>query len=292
MLLIGCAPSEPVNVIDNQSCLQSEDLLGELITIPEGSFVKGAEPIYPEEAPSVRVHVEAFQIQVHEVTNQQFSEFVRETDYVTDAERGVLNGRDDAGSAVFTHPDSQQEKNQHWALERYANWRHPEGGDSSIDKRPLHPVVHVSKRDAEAYANWAGGRLPSEVEWEYAATLGLPDPNTPASGAYGESGARANTWQGVFPVIDLAEDGYAGIAPVGCFAPDRLGLYDMIGNVWEWTDTPFSESTHTLKGGSYLCANNFCRRYRPAARHPQETDFSSNHIGFRIVQDLPGTESD
>jgi len=115
-------------------------------------------------------------------------------------------------------------------------------------------------------------------------------PDVPTSGAYGDTGPRANTWQGVFPVVNLETDGFSGAAPVGCFPADRLGLHDMIGNVWEWTDTPFANGPHTLKGGSYLCADNFCRRYRPAARHPQETDFSTNHIGFRIVRDIAETE--
>ena len=114
-----------------------------------------------------------------------------------------------------------------------------------------------------------------------------PEPSDPASGAYRDGTPRANTWQGVFPVVDLGTDGFQGASPVGCFEPDQLGLYDMIGNVWEWTDTPYATARHTIKGGSFLCADNFCRRYRPAARQPQETDFSSNHIGFRIVRDLP-----
>lgn len=284
--LFACTPNGHVDETVQQACHLSHQDLGNFIDVPAGSFVKGAQALYPEEAPSVKLQVEAFRIQAHEVTNRQFADFVRATGYVTDAERGLQEGRGDAGSAVFTHPTTESGAQQQWALARTADWQHPEGRESSVQGRDLHPVVHISKRDAEAYAKWAGGRLPSEIEWEYAATLGLPDLSNPVSGAYSETGPRANTWQGVFPVVDLGDDGYTGIAPVGCYTPDRLGLYDMIGNVWEWTDTPFGEGTHTLKGGSYLCANNFCRRYRPAARHPQETDFSSNHIGFRIVQDV------
>ena len=290
-MISACAPGEPVASSNASVCLQPNDLAQQFVDVPAGSFLKGAEPLYPEEAPSVRVQVDAFRIQAHEVTNRQFADFVRATNYVTDAEQGVLAARADAGSAVFTHPATNQNEEQRWSLERLADWRRPDGQDSSVDERDLYPVIHVSKRDAEAYAAWAGGRLPSEVEWEYAATLGLPDPTDPISGAYGEAGPTANTWQGIFPVVDLAEDGHPGLAPIGCYDPDRLGLYDMIGNVWEWTDTPFGDGTHTLKGGSYLCANNFCRRYRPAARHPQETDFSSNHIGFRIVKDAVREES-
>lgn len=285
--LLSCTPtSAPASDIE-ATCALSSDEIGQFIDIAGGSFVKGAAPLYPEEAPTMRLQVQPFQIQTHEVTNQQFAAFVDATGYVTDAEQGVIDGREGAGSALFSHPQESTAPEQNWSLAATASWRHPEGTESSIDGRELHPVIHVSKRDAEAYAVWAGGRLPNEIEWEFAATLGLPDAADPMSGAYDDEGPRANTWQGIFPVADLATDGYRGIAPIGCFEPDRLGLYDMIGNVWEWTDTPFGEGTHTLKGGSFLCANNFCRRYRPAARHPQDTDFSSNHIGFRIVRDLP-----
>ena len=283
--LWGCAPTSAPE--QSATCAISGDQLGNFIDVSGGSFVKGAAPLYPEEEPTMRLQVSAFQIQTHEVTNQQFAAFVDATGYVTDAEQGVIDGRVGAGSALFSHPEVDQASEQNWALAETASWRQPMGAGSSIEGHELHPVIHVSKRDAEAYAEWAGGRLPNEVEWEFAATLGLPDANNSMSGAYDDEGPRANTWQGIFPVADLGTDGYRGIAPVGCFEPDRLGLYDMIGNVWEWTDTPFGDGTHTLKGGSFLCANNFCRRYRPAARHPQETDFSSNHIGFRIVRDLP-----
>jgi formylglycine-generating enzyme required for sulfatase activity len=172
-----------------------------------------------------------------------------------------------------------------WTLLKGATWRKPLGEQHVYVAEPNHPVVHVSLRDALAYAQWAGGRLPTELEWEYAASLGLADPNRPDSGAYDINGAPiANTWQGVFPIIDSGRDGFKGTSPVGCFAPSKMGLYDMLGNVWEWTDTPSSQSTHIIKGGSFLCANNFCKRYRPTARQSQEIDFSTNHIGFRIVK--------
>ncbi|MEL7054762.1 MAG: SUMF1/EgtB/PvdO family nonheme iron enzyme [Pseudomonadota bacterium] len=290
MALTACMPDSKGTAASPESCGLSLDQLGQFVQVPAGSFIKGAAPVYPEESPSLRLQVPAFEIQAHEVTHQQFAAFVEATGYVSDAEQGVIDGRDGAGSAVFTHPADGTERSQPWALVETADWRHPTGAETALEDRNLFPVIHVSKQDAEAYAEWAGGRLPSEIEWEYAANLGLPDPEDPVSGAYGTEGPRANTWQGVFPVADIGTDGHTGIAPVGCFESDQIGLYDMIGNVWEWTDTPFGAGTHTLKGGSYLCANNFCRRYRPAARHPQDTDFSSNHIGFRIVRDVTASD--
>ena len=266
------------------SCAISDDLVGTFAQLSPGSFIKGAQPVYPEEQPSQRLNVDTFWIQIHEVTNAQFAEFVEKTGYITEAEQGISAGRVGAGSAVFIHPGSGAQDTSTWTLDAAATWR-------SQSARPYAPVVHVTKNDAEAYAAWAGGRLPSEVEWEYAAQLGLPSSDDQNSGAYSDVGPRANTWQGIFPIADTGEDGFTGIADAGCFEPDALGLYDMIGNVWEWTDTPFSTGSHTIKGGSFLCADNFCRRYRPSARQPQESDFSSNHIGFRIVRDTPPVEN-
>ena len=283
--IASCTPSAATNNAVELECGLSTDQIGRFVSVPSGKFIKGAQPVYPEESPTLSLQVEGFWIQTHEVTNAQFSAFVEATNFVTDAEQGVLDGRLGAGSAVFSHPEMRAETDAPWRLAEDVSWRTPYGAASDRAVDPNAPVVHISKRDAEAYAAWAGGRLPTEVEWEYAATLGLPDPENASSGAYDESGPRANTWQGIFPISDIGADGFQGSAPVGCFQPDRIGLFDMIGNVWEWTDTPFGDGTHTMKGGSFLCADNFCRRYRPAARHPQETDFSSNHIGFRIVRD-------
>lgn len=286
-MLASCGSPDTPSADGLSVCPLSDLELGTFLEVPAGKFTKGADPYYPEESPSIDLQVEGFWIQRHEVTNGQFAAFVEATGYITDAEQGVLDGRDGAGSAVFRHPQARQDDEAPWTLLSAANWRSPLGEIKALADRRREPVVHVSKRDAEAYAMWAGGRLPSEVEWEYAATLGLPNGEESTSGAYGPDGPRANTWQGVFPIVDSAEDGFAGVAPVGCFDADQIGLHDMIGNVWEWTDTAFGPRTHTMKGGSYLCADNFCRRYRPAARQPQETDFSSSHIGFRIVRDSP-----
>ncbi|MDP3459167.1 MAG: SUMF1/EgtB/PvdO family nonheme iron enzyme [Hyphomonas sp.] len=291
-LLAACGAPEPADRpqadVMRPACGMDESVLGKFVAVPSGQFRKGAYAVYPEEAPEMILHVAGFEMLAHEVTNAEFARFTEATGYVTTAERSAAEGGPGAGSAVFRMPAERGAPTDTWQLVPGATWRAPEGPGSDISNRGRHPVVHVSLADAEAYAAWAGGRLPTEEEWEYAAAIGLPDPADPWSGAYAPSGApRANTWQGFFPLMDDGADGFAGRAPAGCFAPNEIGLHDMIGNVWEWTATPYQSGTHTIKGGSYLCADNFCRRYRPAARQPQETDFSSSHIGFRIVREPP-----
>jgi formylglycine-generating enzyme required for sulfatase activity len=240
--------------------------------------------LLPEEQAVTDGMVAASLMLAHEVTNRQFREFVEETGYITEAEFGINENQATSGSALFTN--STHEEGGNWELSRSATWKTPEGAGSSLRGKDYYPVVHVSQNDARAFAAWSGGRLPTETEWEYAATLGLPDKMSQTSGAYSAQGEpRANTWQGLFPLLDSGTDGFKGIAPIACFASDRLGLYDMIGNVWEWTSTEYSANQHTIKGGSFLCAENYCRRYRPIARQAQESDFSTNHIGFRIVKD-------
>lgn len=240
----------------------------------------------------MRLSVSGFAIQSHEVTNDQFAAFVQATGYITEAETAATSDDPAAGSALFLR--DADGRNGRWVLRKGATWREPEGKGSSIAGKGRHPVVHVTLADARAYAKWAGGRLPTEEEWEYAASTGLPDPANRFSGAVDDSGTpRANHWQGVFPVVDEGKDGFSGTAPAACFPADRNGVHDLIGNVWEWTDSPVDEARMIIKGGSWLCAANFCARYRPAARQPQENDFSSNHIGFRIIRDAaapaPGT---
>jgi formylglycine-generating enzyme required for sulfatase activity len=289
-LLAGCGKQAKIEP-PTDGCAVTPDTLGRFVRVPEGKFVKGAGALYAEESPEMTLHVSSFEILDHEVTNLEFTQFVEATGYVTEAEQGAMDGRAGGGSAVFMMPGERTHPAEAWRLVAGASWRAPEGPGSDITGRELHPVVHVSLADARAYADWAGGRLPDEVEWEYAASLGLADPAVPVSGAFTADGTLiANTWQGMFPLADTAADGFAGRAPAGCFPPSVIGLFDMIGNVWEWTETPFGEGTQTIKGGSYLCADNYCRRYRPAARHPQEVDFSSSHIGFRIVRDLPSAD--
>lgn len=291
LLTAACSRGE-TPVISETPCGLPPSSIGQFVSLPGGSFTKGDSPVNIEEAPTLALHVAPFALQVHEVTNGQFAGFVTATGYVTDAEKSAAAGGPEAGSAVFDLPQGASARIDPWRLVPGATWKYPTGPGSTIDGKDAWPVVHVSERDAAAYASWAGGRLPTEVEWEYAVTRGLPDPDTATSGAYDSTGhPMANVWQGIFPITNTEADGFVGAAPVGCFPPDKAGLYDMIGNVWEWTDTPYAAGSHTLKGGSYLCADNFCRRYRPAARQPQDTDFSSIHIGFRIAKDL-GPASD
>lgn len=268
-------PASPV-------CALGQGDLGRFVGIPGGGFVKGADARYAEEGPPQKVFVSPFRLQIHEVTNSQFAEFVAATGYVTEAERNQGSGRfaETAAPEIFL---------SWWKIDRDATWRTPAGAGSSFVGMALHPVVHVTLNDAHAFAKWAGGRIPTEVEWEYAASLGLFDPNDPESGIRAPDGApRANIWTGVFPVINTSRDGFEGTAPVGCFAPGLTGAYDMIGNVWEWTDSRFAPAVprFTIKGGSYLCSENYCQRYRVAARQNLEMDFSTAHIGFRIVKDI------
>jgi len=276
MLAVPFGNAQPESV----ACALTADDLGEFVNIPGGGFVQGANARYPEEGPARKVFVSPFRLLLHEVTNSQFAAFVAATGYVTEAERM-------GGSARFEASDTPEVAMSWWSLDPAATWRTPDGEGSDLMGRELHPVVHVTLNDARAYAEWAGGRIPTEVEWEYAASLGLFDADDPESGMHGPKGeARANIWNGPFPVRDLGEDGFKGLAPVGCFEPGLTGAYDMIGNVWEWTESPFDKSAprFTIKGGSFLCSDSYCQRYRAAARQSMEGDFSTAHIGFRIVK--------
>lgn len=234
----------------------------------------------------------ALRIDATEVTNAQFSEFVAATGYVTRAERGLLEAiyddlPDDArvpGSAVFIPPLEKGPLNpaRWWRFVPGADWRHPQGPGSSIEGRDRFPVVHVAYEDAIAYARWAGRRLPSAREWERAARGGLETEYE--WGGQEPEGVEANYWQGVFPIINLETDGFEGLAPVGCFKPNGYGLYDMTGNVWEWTSTQEGAAgTRIVKGGSYLCARNYCANYRPSAFQEQDMTLGTSHIGFRTV---------
>ena len=274
------------------------------VAIPDGHFLMGAGNLYPEEGPPHEESVGPFSIDRYAVTNAQFARFVAATGYVTDAERkpdpADYPEADPkalvAGGAVFRQPAAADldDPMQWWQIVPGANWQHPEGPDSSIEGRGDYPVVQVSYNDALAYAHWLGRDLPTEIQMEYAARGGL-DGKKYAWGDEFTPGSKpqANTWQGKFPVVNTGADGFPGLAPVGCFPPNGYGLYDMIGNVWEWSSTlyqPVADQGHrpnralrVIKGGSFLCAPNYCFRYRPAARESQESGFSSSHLGFRTV---------
>ena len=318
--MVNTAIAEP-----GASCRMHQGML----FIAGGNFRMGSDDHYPEEAPAHEVAVDGFWIDTTPVTNRQFREFVAATGHVTYAEippdpqdyPGALPSMLQPGSLVFTPPGHEVDLRNWgawWAFIFGATWRAPYGPGSSIEGLDDHPVVHVAYVDALAYARWVGKELPTEAEWEFAARGGLKE----AEFAWGSEltpGDRwmANTWQGNFPGENLAADGYQRTSPVRHFPPNRYGLYDMIGNVWEWTTDWYApkhaadalkacciprnprgarmqesyDSCHpeiriprkVLKGGSFLCAPNYCRRYRPAARHAQPIDTSTCHIGLRCV---------
>ena len=293
------------------------------VHVDAAEFTMGSDTHYPEEAPARRVYVDAFDIDATTVTNAQYAEFVRSTGYSTVAERpldpadfpGAPAENLQPGSMVFTGtrgPVDLRHLSQWWAWTPGASWRRPFGPGSSIDERMNHPVVHVAFEDAEAYAAWAGRRLPTEAEWELAARGGLDGARYTWGDEPEAAGvARANYWHGDFPW--RADPGYGSTAPVGSFAANGLGLYDMAGNVWEWTADwyqqpepgdhccapsnprggtaaasvdprqPFSAPRKVVKGGSFLCADSYCMRYRPSARRPQMIDTGMSHIGFRCA---------
>jgi len=274
----------------------------ELVAIAGGSFRLGSDEHYPEERPARVVAVRAFRIAATPVTNRAFAEFVAATGWVTVAERARPPGS--ALFAMSAGPVDLRDPSQWWRFGAGACWRAPEGPGSDLAGREDHPVVHVGLADAQAYAAWRGLRLPREAEWEVAARGGLEG----ATYAWGEElmpagRLLANIWTGAFP-WHFARAGRPGTSPVGSFAPNGYGLSDMIGNVWEWTTSPFGAAASegapprpcscsppaagellTLKGGSYLCAGEYCARYRPAARIGLTPDSTTAHVGFRCAAD-------
>jgi formylglycine-generating enzyme required for sulfatase activity len=277
--------------------------------LPGGSFRMGDERFYPEERPVREVSVDGFWIDEAPVTVAQFRRFVKQTGYVTVAERPLdpadYPDADPAllkpGSLVFRGsrgPVDLSDSSNWWEYVPGASWERPEGPGSDTYSRARHPVVHVAAEDAEAYAQWAGKALPTEAEWEYAARGGL-DGARFAWGDEIEAPLLANFWQGEFPWQNLLEDGWAGTSPVGSFPRNGYGLVDMTGNVWEWTTDAFETPTvaspccspgqterfprRVIKGGSHLCAPNYCLRFRPAARQGETIDTSTSHIGFRCI---------
>jgi sulfatase modifying factor 1 len=303
---------------------------GDLVWVPGRTFNMGSDKHYPEEAPVHPVNVDGFWIDVAPVTNRQFAAFVKATGHVTTAETtpkaadypGALPGMLKAGSLVFTQPRGPimgSDIRQWWSFKFGANWRRPYGGLSDIRGKLDHPVVHVSYADAFAYARWAGKDLPTEAEWELAARGGLDDVEFAWGSELAPGGTlMANTWQGTFPTRSTKPKGGDRTSAVASFPSNGYGIYDMIGNVWEWTSDFWSTrhpepaahscciptnprggeleasfdprlpdiriARRVLKGGSHLCAPNYCRRYRPAARHAEPEDTSTSHVGFRCVK--------
>jgi len=301
-----------------------------MVWIPGGTFRMGSENFYPEEGPVHEVNVDAFWMDSHTVTNEQFASFVKATGYVTVAERPLNPGDYPGappenlvpGALVFKKTRGPVDLSNYvnwWVWMPGASWRHPTGPQSTIDGIEQHPVVHVAYEDAEAYAAWAGKELPTEAEWERAARGGLDSKNFVWGDEHFPDGkAMANSWQGEFPWQNLLVDGFEGTSPVGTFPPNGYGLFDMAGNVWEWTSDWYVQShkgevcpsccgpsvnpriaspeksydprqpqfripRKVVKGGSHLCAPNYCLRYRPAARQPQMIDTGMSHMGFRCI---------
>jgi sulfatase modifying factor 1 len=294
--------------------------------IPGGSYMMGSDQHYPEEAPAHRVIVDGFWIDRCAVTNAEFVRFVAATDYVTLAERtpraedypGAVPELLVPASVVFQRPKRRVDTSNiynWWIYAPGANWRHPSGPQSSIGGLENHPVVHVAFEDAKAYATWAGKLLPTEAEWEFAARGGLDGTEYAWGNELTPAGRpMANTWHGEFPHENLSPCGHACTAQVASYPPNGYGLFDMIGNCWEWTSDWYQEharvsddccgssnprgglrevsvSPHdhvaiprkVMKGGSYLCAANYCHRYRPAARMAQPIDTATCHLGFRCA---------
>ena len=310
-----------------------DDRAVDMVWIAGGTFQMGSDNHYPEEAPAHLVTMDGFWIDRTPVTNREFARFVIATGYKTAAEiapspeghPGALPHELYAGSLVFDRPHSTydlRDCSRWWTFLQGANWRHPYGPRSDINSLNDHPVVHVSYADALAYAQWAGKDLAIEAEWEFAARGGLDG----AEFAWGDELATggihmANTGQGEFPLRNLRQDGYERTSPVKAFPPNGYGIYDMIGNVWEWTADWYSprhgadaakevrmpaiprggrmdescdprepnakSPRKVIKGGSHLCAPNDCRRYRPAARSAEAVGMSSSHLGFRCVLRIP-----
>lgn len=279
-----------------------------------GRFSMGSDHFYPDESPIQDACVDAFWIDATPVTNAQFARFVAQTGYVTFAEKapdpaqypGLLPELSQPGSLVFTptREPGVVDPSKWWRYVVGASWCHPFGPTSDLAGLDDHPVVHVAYSDAQAYARWAGKALPTEAEWEFAARGGL-DGATYAWGNEFEPDGRtmAKIWQGEFPWKNLAPPGLERTSPVRSYPPNGFGLYDMIGNVWEWCTDPYvpvapsssparkccGQSSATsiplrvAKGGSHLCAPNYCQRYRPAARWGQPIDTTTSHFGFRCI---------
>lgn len=290
-----------------------------MVLVPGGPFRMGSTDFYPEECPVRTAEVSDLWVDEHPVTNAAFRRFVRETGHVTVAERAPdATDFPDAdvdllvpGSQVFVPtpgPVPLDDWTRWWAWVPGANWRHPEGPDTTLHGRELHPVVHIGFEDATAFAEWLGRRLPTETEWEHAARGGLDSATYAWGNEFMPRGkVMANTWHGRFPYENLSPQGFTRTCPVKKFAPNGYGLFDVTGNVWEWTGSPWiadhatdpapvasccgpsspvtERDAYVMKGGSHLCAPSYCHRYRPAARQRHGARDTTSHLGFRCVLD-------
>ncbi len=288
-----CSPSrepgrEPVAPV---AASLSGGLAGDLVHLAGGTTAIGSDdPEHPEEWPVREVSLAPYRIARTAVSNAEFAEFVNATGHRTDAEAygwsfvfgGLLPDDFPPTRGVAAAP--------WWREVHGADWAHPEGPHSGLDGRLDHPVVHVSRRDAEAYAAWRGGRLPTEAEWEHAARGGRTGDPFPWGGELEPEGQhRMNVWQGSFPAENSLADGWLGTCPVDQFEPNGYGLHNTSGNVWEWCANDFDpRGMKAIRGGSYLCHDSYCNRYRVAARSSNTADSSTGNTGFRCAADLAG----
>ncbi|SHN77888.1 formylglycine-generating enzyme family protein [Chitinophaga sp. CF418] len=334
LLLYACQGNRPEQTAAGNTTdhVAINDSLNHMVFIPGGSFTMGADDAEArkDEQPRHTVKVDSFWMDEHEVTNAEFAVFVKATGYLTTAEKPISkeelmqqlppgspepdSSMLQPGSLVFAPPSHAvplDDVSQWWSFVLGASWQHPGGPNTNMDGREHLPVVHISWDDAQAYAKWAGKRLPTEAEWEYAARGGLKDQPYPwGTEALTEGKTKANTWNGHFPYQNTQTDGFAGLAPVKSFAPNGYGLYDMSGNVWEWcadwydsryyqqpdnNNNPTGPASgydpedpttpkHTIRGGSFMCTDEYCSGYRVTARMKTSPESGLENLGFRCVK--------